>query len=122
MDSRSLKAQAASTTTSAYDAPAVRDSSVPPISIPPARDVRERPTPPPEDPFPLGWRYRARKNEDGSEDIEQVPLTPEDLLNPQEGDVLSDGYAHNTSVLPLGDAMQRHLHEKRICWSPAASS
>ena len=104
MDSRSLKAQAS----------AVRDSSVPQMPVPPARAARERPTPPAEDPFPLGWRYRARKNEDGSEDIEQVPLTPEDLLNPQEGDVLSDGFAHNSSVLPLGDAMQRH-HDGTNC-------
>ena len=39
-----------------------------------------------EDPFRYGWRYVKRIAPDGTEDYEQVPLTEEDLLFPEEGD------------------------------------
>ena len=40
----------------------------------------------PDDPFRLGWRYRTHQNADGTEEVEQIPLTPEDLLFPEEED------------------------------------
>jgi colicin import membrane protein len=39
-----------------------------------------------DDPFRYGWRYRRRTQPDGTEVIEEVPLTLEDLLYPEEGD------------------------------------
>jgi colicin import membrane protein len=39
-----------------------------------------------EDPFRYGWRYVKRERPDGTVEFDQVPLTPEDLLFPEEGD------------------------------------
>ncbi len=48
----------------------------------------------------------------------------EDLLYPQEGDVVSDGYHHNSLLQPEADSLRRHL-EKRgdtlVTGSTAAS-
>jgi len=42
------------------------------------------PTPPRDnDPFRYGWRFMHRVGPDGREDLEQVPLTLEDVLHPQ---------------------------------------
>ncbi len=49
---------------------------------------------------------------DGREVVEQVPLRAEDLVYPQEGDVVSDGFHHNSLLQPEADALRRHL-EKR---------
>ena len=112
MDRRPLKVQAGAVP-AVYESPA-RDA--PPSGGMPA--VRDQPVRPPrqrrseQDPFPLGYRYRGVRRADGREDIVQVALTPEDLMNPQEGDVLSDGFPHNESVLPVGGAMQRHLNKR----------
>jgi Putative restriction endonuclease len=40
----------------------------------------------PADPFRYGWRYVSVKQADGRVEVEQVPLTLEDLLFPEEGD------------------------------------
>lgn len=39
----------------------------------------------PNDPFRYGWRYVAHEQADGKITYEQVPLTLEDVLHPQEG-------------------------------------
>jgi colicin import membrane protein len=39
-----------------------------------------------DDPFRYGWRYVRRIQLDGTEVIDEVPLTLEDLLYPEEGD------------------------------------
>ena len=39
-----------------------------------------------DDPFRYGWRYVRRIQPDGTEVIDEVPLTLEDLLYPEEGD------------------------------------
>jgi colicin import membrane protein len=45
------------------------------------------PTPPQQDETPFyGWRYLRRRDADGREYLEEVPLTLEDVLYPQEGD------------------------------------
>jgi Uma2 family endonuclease len=52
-----------------------------------------KPTSPPlshEQEFPYGWRYVRRGDE-----FEQVPLTLEDVLHPQEGDVIPVNYPHD---------------------------
>jgi Uma2 family endonuclease len=43
-----------------------------------------------EDPFRYGWRFVRRVGPDGKEDLEQVPLTLEDVLHPQEDDVIPE--------------------------------
>ena len=45
----------------------------------------------PPDPFRFGWRYVQQIGPDGSKQSVQVPLTPEDLLHPQEGDKIVEG-------------------------------
>jgi Uma2 family endonuclease len=53
------------------------------------------PSAPPEQEFPYGWRYVKRVGADGSEDFDRVPLTLEDVLHPQEGDVIPESTDHD---------------------------
>jgi Uma2 family endonuclease len=78
---------------------------------------------PRKDPFRYGWRYVRRILPDGSKTFDQVPLTLEDVLHPQEGDfhVLTD--EHNDDCAYLKYALRRHLGGKamvlsdhRIAW------
>ncbi len=90
--------------------PRRRESTVP---DPRARPVRRRPAPPDaEDPFRLGFRERAITTPDGRTVLEQTPLTLEDLVYPQEGDVVADGFPHNWFLHPLADAIRRHLGKR----------
>jgi Uma2 family endonuclease len=51
----------------------------------------ERRTPPPKpEPVHYGWRYIKKVLPDGSTDLVEVPLTLEDVLHPQEDDVISE--------------------------------
>jgi colicin import membrane protein len=51
----------------------------------------DRITPPPTpDPYRYGWRFVKKLLPDGSTDLIQVPLTLEDVLHPQEGDVIPE--------------------------------
>jgi colicin import membrane protein len=52
---------------------------------------------PETDPFFYGWRYVTRQTPHG-EVIEQVPLTEEDILHPQEGDFIVHNAAHDRDV------------------------
>lgn len=71
-------------------------------------------------PFRIGWRDVVRTLPDGSMEVEQIPLTAEDCLHPQPGDVivenslhsrirgylhyvLSTRFEHDQSVLVLSD-------------------
>ena len=47
------------------------------------------------DPFRYGWRYRPHERPDGKIEYEQVPLTLEDVLHPQMGDVMPKNTAHD---------------------------
>src|SRR5947208_2757229 len=53
------------------------------------------PSPPSTDPFAIGWRDIPRQLPDGSTVWDQIPLTLEDALHPQEGDVIVMNSAHN---------------------------
>ncbi|MCP4661381.1 MAG: hypothetical protein GY856_38755, partial [bacterium] len=64
------------------------------------------------DPFRLGFRYRLRTLADGSEVVEQVGLSAEDLLYPKEGDVVTDGYPHASVLQPDADSLRRHLKKR----------
>jgi Uma2 family endonuclease len=81
---------------------------------------------PRKDPFRYGWRYVRRILPDGTEEFDQVPLTLEDVLHPQEGDfhVLTD--EHNDDCAYLKYALRKHLAGKamvlsdhRIAWDKA---
>jgi len=63
----------------------------------------------PEDPFRLGFRYRRGP---GVKPGEMIPLTAEDLLYPEEGDVVSDGLPHFLFLQPLVDALRRFLSRR----------
>jgi len=61
--------------------------------------VQERRSPPPSEsvnvnPFPYGWREVRVETPDGGFRFEQVPLTLEDELHPQEGDYTVSSHAH----------------------------
>jgi Uma2 family endonuclease len=47
-----------------------------------------------DDPFRLGWRLRTVRLPDGSSEIREVPLTAEDLLDPQVGDHVTQNSWH----------------------------
>ena len=74
--------------------------------------VRQRSASGAENPFRLGYRWRYVTGPDGREVLEQIPLTAEDLVYPQEGDHVSQGLPHFSFLHPQADAMRRHL-EKR---------
>jgi Uma2 family endonuclease len=62
-----------------------------------------------DDPFRLGWRFVKVRRPDGTTELEQVPLTLEDVLHPEEGDfhVLTDG--HIRDCLYLRNVIQARL-------------
>lgn len=68
-----------------------------------------------EDPYRYGWRYVQRQRPDGTIDFEQVPLTLEDLLFPEEGDfaVQTDMHAEDWSHL-------RIIFKSRLAADPQA--
>jgi Uma2 family endonuclease len=66
-------------------------------------------TPRPDDPFRIGWREVRRELPDGRTVVEQVPLTLEDALHPQEGDVIVMNTAHNRDWRYLQDVFERRL-------------
>jgi colicin import membrane protein len=64
------------------------------ISKHPAR--RSVPTPPDPDPYRYGSRFVRVTKPDGTEAVEQVPLTLEDVLHPEEGDDILENDAHDS--------------------------
>ena len=93
--------------------------------------IQERPAPTPPadlveaDPFRYGWRYVKRIEPDGSEEFEQVPLTLEDVLHPEEEDfhVHTDGHEVDCIYLRLvaqaqlaGDPSAVVLRDCRVAW------
>jgi Uma2 family endonuclease len=49
-----------------------------------------------KDPIRYGWREVTVKRPDGSEDFQQIPLTEEDILHPEEGDFIAQTDAHDS--------------------------
>ena len=66
-------------------------------------------SPPLADPFRYGWRYVRRDRPDGTYVIEQVPLTLEDVLHPQEGDQVTHSDAHQRRRRYLCDVLEAQL-------------
>src|SRR5437764_924747 len=42
------------------------------------------------DPFRFGWRYARQPGSNGRTELERIPLTPEDVLHPREGDEITE--------------------------------
>ncbi len=77
------------------------------------------------DPFRHGWRYVTRRRADGGVEQEQVPLTLDDLLFPEEGDFAVLHPAHTEDCFYLmailqyvtaGDPGARVLCDCRVRW------
>jgi colicin import membrane protein len=64
--------------------------------------------PPPDDPYFYGFRYVRREGPDGSV-LEQVPLTREDVLHPQEGDHVMQNDPHERWRRYLADVFAARL-------------
>jgi hypothetical protein len=63
--------------------------------------------PPDSDPFRYGWRYIKRS--DGNEAYDQVPLTLEDLLYPEEGDFVVTKDSHDEDRMYLKGVFKARL-------------
>lgn len=59
-----------------------------------ADDKRASGPPTGEEEFPYGWRYVPRTLSNGEIEFDMVPLTLEDALHPQEGDVMPEVMPH----------------------------
>ena len=81
-------------------------SSVSKPLAPITRPTRQQP-----DPYRYGWRYARVIRPDGTEDFDQVPLTPEDVLFPQEDDFIVQNTAHNADRRYLDDVFGDRLSE-----------
>jgi colicin import membrane protein len=81
--------------------------------------------PPDDDPFRYGWRYVQRELPDGNLVVEQLPLTLEDVLHPEEGDQVTHSAAHQRRIRYLcnvfgaclaADPSAVVLDDVRIAW------
>ena len=59
--------------------------------------------------FRFGWRYVWMKDEDGLMVQVRVPLTPEDVLHPQEEDFIVNNPAHGRDCRYLESVLRRAL-------------
>jgi colicin import membrane protein len=67
------------------------------------------PDAPSADPFRYGWRYVRKQRPDGTEHLERIPLTLEDVLHPQEDDVIPENTLHERLRRHVHSAFQRRL-------------
>jgi colicin import membrane protein len=63
------------------------------------------------DPYRLGWRYARVTRPDGSKAIDQVPLTQDDVLFPQEDDFIVQNTAHNADRGYLDDVFNGRVND-----------
>jgi len=79
----------------------------------------------PSDPYRYGWRYVRRDREDGNFVMDQIPLTLEDVLHPEEGDQVTHNDAHQRRrryVCNVLEAQLAHdptavvLDDVRVAW------
>src|SRR3990167_5644573 len=78
-----------------------------------------------EDPFRYGWRYVQIKGLDGQVTLQQIPLTLEDVLHPQDDDFIVNTAAHNEICRYLQTVFKARLqdqsgavvtHDTRVDW------
>ncbi len=67
------------------------------------------PAPEDENPFRYGWRYVRKTQANGKEALEQVPLTLEDVLHPQEEDCIPENPYHEWDRRYLHDVFEARL-------------
>jgi Uma2 family endonuclease len=63
----------------------------------------------PDDPFGYGWRYVKRDLGNGAYTVEEIPLTLEDVLHPEEGDQVTHSEAHQRRVRYLCNVFASRL-------------
>ena len=63
------------------------------------------------DPFRYGWRYVRITRPDGTEEFDQVPLTLEDVLHPEEGDFIVQSDPHDRERTYLRTVSEARLEE-----------
>jgi Uma2 family endonuclease len=77
------------------------------------------------DPFRYGSRWKRIRLPNGQVIDQEIPLTPEDLLDPQPGDEVPQSGPHAKVVTTLNDLLQRHfepdpdvlvLFDMKILW------
>ncbi|MGO9468640.1 MAG: Uma2 family endonuclease [Isosphaeraceae bacterium] len=78
------------------------------------------------DPFRYGWRYVTVRGPDGTETLDQVPLTLEDVLFPETGDFIVQTDLHDTDTSYLkyvfnsqlaGDPQAVAVSDCRVDWN-----
>jgi Uma2 family endonuclease len=67
------------------------------------------PDEPEGDPYYLGWRYVEVTRPDGTIEVDQIPLTPEDVLHPEVGDFIVNSHGHNEDCRYLKSLMRARL-------------
>lgn len=70
------------------------------------------PAPADDDPFRYGWRYVRRRRPDGTEELDQVPLTLEDVLHPEEEDFRVHTDGHNEDCMYLKAVLKARLRDR----------
>ena len=61
------------------------------------------------DPYRYGWRYVRRILDNGDEEFDQIPLTLEDVLHPQEEDFIVHTYEHERTCTYVENVLVGHL-------------
>lgn len=78
-----------------------------------------------EDPYRYGWRWRKVERADGRVEYEQVPLTYDDLLHPEEEDFIVQSHFHNRRCTYLCDVFRERVErdvtavvlcDNRVAW------
>src|SRR5215203_711508 len=64
------------------------------------------------DPFRYGWRPRYVLLPNGKLEEQQIPLTAEDLLDPQLGDVVTQSDPHFGLLIVLAELLRRHYSSR----------
>ncbi len=68
-----------------------------------------------DDPYYYGWRERWEKSPDGAEKLRLIPLTYKDLLDPQEGDrVTEDSIHRSVTDIVAGILTRRYEKESTV--------
>ncbi len=64
------------------------------------------------DPFRYGWRPKYVRLAGGGFEERQIPLTVEDLLDPQLGDVVTQSDPHFGLMVILAELLRRHYADR----------
>lgn len=65
------------------------------------------------DPYPYGSRWRRVRLPNGEQSEKMIPLTPEDLLDPQLGDEVTQSGQHFRLVTLLAELLLRHFEAQK---------